>query len=345
MRQHFRIDQLDSLTSKVIESGQKLIYVAGASASGKSYCANLLKESLEKKGHKVLALSSDSYYVDNTRLKHMIYGTFDHPKLIRYDELGKDIKKFLATNEIKIPEYSFVESRRVGAEHFSGEVDYIIVEGLYTISSLQVSSQEGRGINIFVDSPTEELIMRRLIRDQERTQQGVDAIIGDVTKVFPMWNIYGLGQRKKADFVIDNDYEILDTKGEKNEFTKTELSKKECGKLISREYMIDYEYNDKRNENGVIVISEAYKNLKKDLEYVMVSKRKTQFNSKGHTFTTISMKSTQLWIITQLHMLMQLSWMKLQRVVKKTISMYEKDGKKYTIKERRGKRYIATTTE
>jgi len=341
MKLTFDITEVDKIIKVVQEEKRKLIIVAWASASGKSYFAEQLKEKLESMWKKVLSLSSDNYYVDNTRLKHTIYGTFDHPKLIRYDELGKDIKNYLKTWKINIPEYSFVESGRVGYNAFKGEVDYVIVEWLYTISSLPFSEKEYNPLRIFVNSAVEELIMRRLVRDQERTKQAVDAIIGDVTRVFPMWNIYGQGQKNKADITVHNDYEILDAKGKKFEFKKTNLSRSECGTLKWREYFIDFEYNDSKDENGSIVISEVYKSYKEDLSYVVISKKKLKKDEENEVYAVISMKSSQLGIITQLHTLMQLAGLTLQNVVKKTLSTYEKDWEVCYVKERKGKRYLA----
>lgn len=184
--------------------------------------------------------------------------------------------------------------------------------------------------------------MRRLIRDQERTQQAVDAIIGDISRVFPMRNIYGKKQEKQAAILIHNDYEILEQKGEKHNFQPTKLSKSECGELQKREYYIDYEYNDSKEENGRIVVSEVYKSYKQDLSYVVVSKQKTYNENGQETVTTISMKSTQLGIITQLHTLMQLAGLTLQKVSKKSISTYQKEDKECLVKEKRGKMFIAS---
>lgn len=127
-QKQYDIAHIPKIIQEVEKDKRKLIIVAGASASGKSYFAEQLKKGLEEQGKKVLSVSSDSYYVDNTRLKHTIYGTFDHPKLIRYDELQKDILRYMQKQEINIPQYSFVESSRTGYTEFKGDVDYIIVE-------------------------------------------------------------------------------------------------------------------------------------------------------------------------------------------------------------------------
>lgn len=344
MKTIFSIEEMKEIVATVLKRKEKIIYVAWASASWKSYFAKVLKESLEKKGHKVLALSSDNYYVDNTRLKHLIYGTFDHPKLIRYDQLSRDIKHYLANKSIKIPQYSFIESKRIGYDEFTWEVDYIIVEWLYTINSLPSSKKNKTTLSFFVDSPIEELIIRRLVRDQERTQQWIDSIISDISKVFPMWNIYGKNQRAKADYIINNDFEILDTKWEQHIYEITNLPKNKLWKLISKKYYTDYEYNDSKDNNGLIIISEVYKSSTGDLDSVVIAKHKAFDEKESSDYKIISINSAQLWIITQLHTLVQLAWLQLKQIVNKTISTYEKNGKIYILKERKWKKYIDSIT-
>jgi len=86
---------------KVIEHIQntntKLIYIAGASASGKSYFAKKLATQLKKQQYKVLEISSDDYYNNETNLQYLLYGSFDHPKLIDYPLLQKNINEYFKT--------------------------------------------------------------------------------------------------------------------------------------------------------------------------------------------------------------------------------------------------------
>lgn len=122
------INQLSAINALLQESGKKLIYIAGASASGKSYFAKKLKESLEKSGKKVLSISSDDYYSDLTSIKYLLYGTFDHPNLIDYHLLQKNLDEYMTTGQTNIPKYSFVEKRRVSHEAVNGSADFVIVE-------------------------------------------------------------------------------------------------------------------------------------------------------------------------------------------------------------------------
>jgi uridine kinase len=89
---HYTFNELTTITQEIINHNNQLIYLAGASASGKSYIGEELVKQLTESGKKVLLISSDSYYSDSSNLKYMLYGTFDHPKLIDYDLLQSDIE-------------------------------------------------------------------------------------------------------------------------------------------------------------------------------------------------------------------------------------------------------------
>lgn len=317
------------LTTDIITPDNKILYIAWASASGKSYFAEELKKELEAQGKKVLALSSDNYYVDNTRLKHLIYGTFDHPNLIKYEELAEAIDTFLETHSIDIPQYSFIESRRTGYNHFSGEVDHIIVEWLYTLSCLPLKKN---ALSFYVDSDSEELIMRRLIRDQERTAQAPNLIIDDISKVFPMRNIFGVPQKRESDYIITNGYEILEKQGDISHYRRREDAI--VWEKIDEVFFVDYEYNDLSHDNGTLVVSETYKDPAGDLDYVVLTKRKNTLTHDTEQFKTLNVRLNQPGIITTIHALAQLAWLKLINTVHKTISQYKQEDKIITLKHR-----------
>jgi uridine kinase len=58
----------------------------------------------------------------------MLYGTFDHPDLIEYSLLDKNIHELIQKGSADIPEYSFKERRRVETHRVEGQYDFIIVE-------------------------------------------------------------------------------------------------------------------------------------------------------------------------------------------------------------------------
>jgi len=229
----------------------------------------------------------------------MLYGTFDHPKLINYAELKKNLKELLETGQTQQPKYSFVEKRTTHYEHIEGKYDFIIVEGIYTIHSL---SKYFDSTNIFVYSEKEELIFRRIIRDQQRVAEPTYLIVENIGKAFPMRTIFGVPQIDKSHIIIDNDYKILQQKGRKCMYCTIDKKKSEFGKVTETKYITDFIYEDDNPKDGDIMISEVYKEKDGLLDYVIITKVKNEKNGEQHT---IDLKLYQPGILIQLHTLVQ----------------------------------------
>ena len=174
MQNTLSIANIDAIISQIIGAKKKLIYVAGASASGKSYIAGLIAKQLEDTGKNVLTISSDNYYKDDTWLKAVLYGTFDHPDLIEYELLEKHIGLCMKQKAFDMPAYNFKESKRDIAVTLQGNYDYVIVEGLYTISKL---SDQYDPLKIYVTAPEEDLVVRRLLRDPARVGEPLYMVV------------------------------------------------------------------------------------------------------------------------------------------------------------------------
>jgi uridine kinase len=332
----YGIDQVDAVIAEIKKRKAKLVYVAGASASGKTYFNKALWLALEKMGHKVLNISSDDYYTDQTWLQFVLYGTFDHPNLIQYDVLQKNLDEYFSTGKTVLPKYSFIERRRVSLERIQDDYDFVLVEWLYTISQLENSYNP---FTIFVDSHIEELIFRRLIRDQERTKEGIDMIVSMLGKVFPMWKLYGQTQRDMADIIIDNDFSVMDKTGALEEYVATDKKKSDFGTLYKKEYMKDFLYDDSYDGNGCIVVSEVYREKHGFLDSVIISKRKINDENKD-SFHTIAIRLYQPGSLTEVHTLLQLAGLQHIGHTNWIQSTY-RDGEKETIlKEIRGKLFV-----
>lgn len=331
------INQRKKIVKELENSGKKLIYIAWASASGKSYFAKKLWEWLEENGKKVLKISSDDYYSDQTNLQYLLYGTFDHPNLIEYDLLQKNLNEYFEKWSTKIPVYSFKESRRIDYKKISWTYDYIIVEGLYTIEKL---NNKNNPLKIFVDSHTEELIFRRIIRDQTRFRDTIESIIGMIGKVFPMWTLYGTPQKKAADLIIHNDYEIMAKEGEKISFKLLNKKPSPKWKLTKKLYIYDFIYNDENDDNGIIYVSEVYEKKWWLLKHIIITKSKKD-DAQQKKYKRIIVPLYKAGSLTMIHSLLQNGGLKLiDKNHKEEYSYETKEGEKTHYKKSRGKRYI-----
>lgn len=336
MQNTLSISNMEWILSEILMSGKKLIYVAGASASGKSYIAQLIAKELEKKGKKVLTVSSDNYYKDDTWLKSVLYGTFDHPDLIEYDLLEKHIGQYMTQKTFDMPTYNFKESKRDIAITLTGDFDFVIIEGLYTISKL---SDQYNPLKIYVTAPEEDLVIRRLLRDPARVGEPLYMVVGALNNVYPMRNIFGRTQQKKAHLVIDNYYDILAKDG-KIMYHEVRDRKPIIGQKLYDEHIVGYMYNDTTDDNnGKIVIEEHYDKKWGIMKSVTIVKTRSTEHGKEDTIEHISLSLAKAGILTQLHNLLQVAWLNYEAHFAYDAEHYDHNGKR-KIMEIRGEEQI-----
>lgn len=340
-KQHYSFGETSTVVSQIIEQKHKLVYLAGASASGKSYIGEELVKQLTDAGQKVLLISSDSYYSNDSSLKYMLYGTFDHPHLIDYDLLAHNIEEYLTTGQTTIPSYSFVEKRRTHLTPVTAQYDIVVVEGLYTISQLAPTIAGIDAFRIFVNASHEEIIFRRLLRDQARVKEPLHSIIGVMSSVFPMWTLFGATQRADAAIIITNDYSVLEKEWSKSTWHRIDDASCPIHGLDKVHYITDYIYNDHTDINGKIILSEVYTTKWGLLDHVIIHKRDSDPRSVNESYESISMTLYQPAIITDLHILLQLAWLVYEWSYDKIVSYYKnsQSDAAIVIKEKFGVRY------
>ena len=88
---------------------------------------------------------------------------------------------YFQTGKFQLPVYSFSEKRTTHHITINEAYDIIIIEGLYTINSLPTSfsvhDNDITAYNVLVRAPIEEIIFRRLIRDQARVKEPLNMLI------------------------------------------------------------------------------------------------------------------------------------------------------------------------
>lgn len=296
----FLFEQLSTVVDTILARDNKVIYLAWATASGKSYIAKEMTQQLMAHDKKVLMISADNYYSKDSAVQAMIYGTRDHPNMIDHDLLNENLQQLLTTGSFEMPEYSFAEQTRIWYKTISWDFDYIIVEGLYVINEL---ASQFDPLKIFVYSQAEDIIIRRLIRDPERVNEPLYMIATTLTKVFPMRTIAGHGQLEQSDIVINNNYEILRDRW--SVYVYDQVSVFPEWEIKKREYIINYMYNDTRTDNDGIVISEVYHEKHWYLHEVKISKVQSNPNGSKEWLTLSVMMPG---ILVEMHALIQLAW-------------------------------------
>ena len=168
------------------------IIISGISCSGKTTLSNKINNSLH--------FEQDWYFKDKKDIPLSRKGyLFDSPNAFHMNEFKQDVEKLLEEGFVHVPDYDIKTNSRIQKNRIVYKKDINIFEGLHTISELRNLKDS---INVFVDTPLEECLKRRIQRD---TKYGISEEI--VKKYFyevmiPMYKQYIEFQKQYADLII-----------------------------------------------------------------------------------------------------------------------------------------------
>lgn len=187
-----------------MKSDMLVIGIAGGSGSGKSTLVRELKARIPK--DKLTVIEQDSYYADLSHLSRDARRNvnFDEPGAIDFDLLCRHLRELRKGCAIDAPVYSFEEETRSRETEKVYPRPVIIVEGI-----LILCHEELRGLldfSIFVDTPPDLRLLRRILRDVKDRGHGLDLIESRYLEtVRPMYRKYVGPSMDHADFVISGE--------------------------------------------------------------------------------------------------------------------------------------------
>ncbi len=172
-----------------------VVLVAGGSCSGKSEFGKWYRNSL--------LIDLDSFYLPLSNLPHGKDGgyNFDTPDAIGIEECAKAIKELLRKGVTEIPKYSFIQNDRIGTQtiRLKRTTKFIVVEGMYTLYSPLLDLGD---IKIFLDTPAEIRVARRMLRDVKRKNRTKQEILSNFVLAEEGYQKYVEPTKKKADLII-----------------------------------------------------------------------------------------------------------------------------------------------
>lgn len=175
-----------------------LVAIVGASGSGKSTIASLLKASLIDAGFSVSLFSQDAFYKP---VGHPMTN-YDEPDALELDYLATMLNLLKSGNSVDIPTYDFVTHKRQKQTELVEANEFVLVEGLFLLSREALRSVFDR--TIYLDVCQTECFERRLRRDQNERGRTPDDIKRQYyEQVLPGFNNYILPFINKASILVE----------------------------------------------------------------------------------------------------------------------------------------------
>lgn len=178
-----------------------VIGIAGGSGSGKTTVSKKISKRLP--ADRVLILTEDAYYNDNSALSmdERKKINYDHPNAYDTDLLIEQLQDLLDGKAIEMPTYNFnILSRAKDTIHVE-PADIIILEGILVLASEEL--RKFMDIKLFVDADDDIRFIRRLQRDTQERGRSIDWIISQyLATVKPSYNQFVEPSKKYADIII-----------------------------------------------------------------------------------------------------------------------------------------------
>ncbi len=222
------------------KNGMYTVFLAGGSASGKSTGTKKVEEQLKLNGIDALAMTADDYYKGGRIIMELLRTRnigFDDPEAIFTEWIREDIGLFNKGLPVKEKKYSFGDdpAKETGKILFPPKV--LLLEGLFV---LREELRDLADLKVFFDIGLHGWLLRRILRDTERTgQKPADILHYCATVVAVKYQEWILSTKQYADIVIRNEYqpEIEAKNTKRNELQikfSSEISKEKLLHLLCK---------------------------------------------------------------------------------------------------------------
>lgn len=174
----------------------QIIAVCGGSGSGKS--------TLSKKFVGASIVATDHFYKSLDKLDLNADGSydFDHPSAVDLDACAESLLKLADGEDVWIPVYDMRTCRRMGTQLIPApSKGIVIVEGIFAFHSPLDSVST---LRIFIDTPVDQRMARRIRRDVERGRNTIETIKHSI-HVEEAYTRYIEPMRQLADLVLMGD--------------------------------------------------------------------------------------------------------------------------------------------
>ena len=178
-----------------------VVGVAGGTGSGKTTVAERIVEALPP--DKVCIIQHDNYYRDRPELSYeqRCQLNFDHPEALETELLIEHLMRLKRGEAVDIPIYDFATHRRSTETARIDPTPVIVVEGILVF--VERSLREHLVLKLFVDTPADIRVFRRIRRDLEQRGRDFSSVREQYYKtVRPMHLQFVEPSKAYADLII-----------------------------------------------------------------------------------------------------------------------------------------------
>ncbi|MBL6734338.1 MAG: uridine kinase [Shewanellaceae bacterium] len=182
-----------------------IIAIAGASASGKSLIAKTIYQELKQDlgTDDIAVINEDSYYRDQGHLspEQRQLTNYDHPRSLDHDLLKKHLKMLMSGESVEVPVYDYALHTRAAEVNRLSPKKVIILEGILLLTD--VALRELIDSSIFMDTPLDICLVRRLVRDVEERGRTMATVLEQYQQtVRPMFLQFIEPSKQHADIIV-----------------------------------------------------------------------------------------------------------------------------------------------
>jgi len=178
-----------------------IIGVAGASGSGKSLLASTIVSELGSS--QVAVISEDAYYKDlgDMPLNQREERNYDHPESMDHAMMAEHLVALKAGQSVEVPTYDYSTHSRTSQTRVVGNHTIIVLEGILLFTDEKL--RDLMDIRIFVDTPMDICLIRRLTRDLVERGRTVESILTQYQNtVRPMYLQFIEPSKRYADIIV-----------------------------------------------------------------------------------------------------------------------------------------------
>ncbi len=178
-----------------------LIGVAGGSNSGKTTIASRLAELMDDE--QVSLIKLDSYYVErsNEPLEQRAAANYDHPDAFDWDLMNDHLAALTAGASVQVPVYDYAIHDRSDRQETVHAAKVVVVEGILVLWEPRL--RERFDLKIFVDTPPDLRIIRRLQRDVAERGRTPESILDQyLATVRPSHELFIEPSKRYADVIV-----------------------------------------------------------------------------------------------------------------------------------------------